>query len=148
MSFDYSKIPDFDDRKIPGKPKQEIKIKLGGDVYQVDLSDMSRDELISLKNQLDSELDDIKLQIKSAESRAAATGVYADRDWFYSAIAARKKKGRQVQRIQQELGKRKRERGESLRSPYEFFVDIARARIDDDLFEEMMTEAHDLYRNQ
>lgn len=63
--------------------------------------------------------DEITRQIEEAQTRAKQTGRYADSDWFGRAKSARRAAGREISRLQTELGQVKaaqraqnRERGE------------------------------------
>ena len=68
------------------------------------------DELLLLKEVVDTDLAQINSHLDAAKGRAAAGGQYADPAWFAKATHARRMKGRLSQSIQSQLGKKRRER--------------------------------------
>lgn len=120
-----------------------MKIKVGDQFKDFDLDTMSPDALLDLKLRLEEEIDDIKRQITEARAYAAAENVYADRDWYWAAVTAQRKKGRQVQAIQLALKKKKQR--PRIRSVPDAFMDIARAWLPSEMFQEMFEEAKERY---
>jgi hypothetical protein len=74
------------------------------------VSTMKEADLLTLKTLVDSDLTRIKAQIDEAKGKAAEMGVYSDGAWFRKATSAIRIKGLLSQRIQTELGKRRKER--------------------------------------
>ena len=103
-----------------------------------DITGLSKAELQELKIKIDSEIDAIRDQLKRVEATAASGGEYADPDWYWSAVRARKHKVRQSQMIQSEFTRRKEMRQGTIEG---HFVDIARIRLSSDLFDELLDEA-------
>lgn len=100
-----------------------------------------------LQDALDQLLEDcvqIKTQLDDAKSKAATEGEYADRAWFNSAQHALRIKGQQQQFIQRLLGERRRvERQTHNNSVERRFVEAAKRRLHDEVFQDLMTEAND-----
>jgi hypothetical protein len=117
-----------------------VKIVLNGQEKNLNLSTMSRAELLDLKMKLDTELDDIKDQIKRAEAHTAQTGEYAEPAWYWSAVRARKHKGRQSQAVQMELSKRRKER-KKVDPLANYFMNAARHTLDPNTFNEILSLA-------
>jgi len=83
------------------------KYRREGRLSGEDLKAASYDELLDLKVLVDENTAQIREQLDSAKSDAAATGIYADRNWFRSATAAMRIKGQLGQRIQNEIRRKK-----------------------------------------
>lgn len=69
---------------------------------------------IELEQELELALRDIasiKSQLEEARSRARTTGVYSDPDWYNGARYALRRKSLHLQRLQTEMGRRRRGRG-------------------------------------
>jgi len=107
------------------------------DGINLDLTGMSEDDLLVLKDELDGEITAIRIQIEGAKVKAA-DGEYSDRTWWFKANAALKIKGRQSQQIQNTLGRLRREKNRELEK---CFVDVARTQLSQAQFEEIMDEA-------
>jgi|JI10StandDraft_1071094.scaffolds.fasta_scaffold273698_1 hypothetical protein len=125
---------------------------------EIDLSKLSREELLELRVKLDKENDSIKMQIEAAEAKARQTNEYADNKWYQSAKTAKKIHGRQTQAVALELSKRKAQKRTDARlaasqdppkitrenkniSIQKAFVDIARTKLDPTLFNQILSEA-------
>jgi hypothetical protein len=63
-----------------------------------------KDALQREKLEVDTEIGDIRDQIRDAKGRAAATGVYSDRDWYRRVHGALRIRSQQSQEIQLRLG--------------------------------------------
>ncbi len=91
---------------------------------------------------LETEIADIKNQLRVARSKAAATGEYADHDWFCRASAALRIKGRQFNYLNREIGqqekKLRRERNDSWERR---FITVAKRRLDPETYESIVEEA-------
>lgn len=120
-----------------------MRIMVDGEQRNVDLSKMSRAALVELRDKLQDELVQIKIQLDTAKARVHTDGEYADADWYASAMAAKRLKGQQLQRIQTQLGKKRRGENDSVERA---FVDICRVRLHPETFQEIMGEANDRVR--
>ncbi len=74
------------------------------------VSTMKEADLLTLKTLVDTDITRIKAQIDEAKGKAAEMGVYSDGAWFRKATSAVRIKWLLSQRIQTELGKRRKER--------------------------------------
>jgi len=101
------------------------------------LQEMSDSELLDLKFKIDGEIENIRDQIDRAKADAA-TGEYSDRNWYWSAVRAKKIKGRQSQQIQNEMSRRKSERANDLPN---IFIDVAKEQLSNELFTEILQRA-------
>ncbi len=86
----------------------------------------------------------IRYQLEVAKSNAATEGDYSDPDWFRKATYALRMKSAQLQAINVEVGRRKRDMQSRLET---WFVRVARDILEEDLFEEIMDEAKHMARN-
>jgi len=100
-----------------------------------DLSGVSIDELAELKLRFETEISGITDQIDAAKERGNI-----DRAWMKRADAARRIYGRDCQRIQIEQGRRKRTQTASFERR---FVDAAKRRLTEDVFQGIMQEVLD-----
>lgn len=106
------------------------------------IENMSDAEIENRLAEVTEEIAQIKTQIGAAKAEAAATGNYADRDWFLRANHALRMKGREHQLLQTEHGKRRKAVRRDFNARVErAFIDVARRRLDPELFSEMWSEA-------
>ena len=98
-----------------------------------DLTKLSVDELATLKLYCEKEIDNITAQINGARERGKV-----DKNWLKKAEAARRIYGRDCQRIQIEQGRRKRAQTASFERR---FVDAAKRRLNEDVYQGIMNEA-------
>ena len=77
---------------------------------EYNIEDLGRDDLINLKAMLQEQSYDMQEQIAEAGRLKYETGQRADPDWFHRVKYALRKKKSEIQAIQNELGKRRRER--------------------------------------
>ncbi len=135
-------------------------IRHAGTAY--DTTQMSRDELMLLKLELEVELADIRTQLGNAQMRAREEGIFADEKWYLSAKSARAYKSRQIQYVSMLIGqigraeRAERHRLNSLqqRTLAEYFVVVAQQRLPEKEFQalralaverlEQQLEKHDL----
>jgi hypothetical protein len=120
-----------------------MQIRVNGEQRTVDLSKMTRSSLVELRDKPQEELVQVKIQLDNAKANVHTSGQYADAGWYASAMAARRLKGQQLQRIQTELGKRRREVNNNVERA---FIEIARIRLHPDTFQDFMDEANDRVR--
>jgi hypothetical protein len=109
-----------------------------------DLEAMTRDDLLQLKSQIDDRRAGIDSQIADAKTKVHTEGQYADPDWYGRANHAAKRMGRQSQKIQIELARKKglqKERNKSEVPISQYFLDVAREELDPEDLREMMQEA-------
>lgn len=103
---------------------------------------MSTDDLLELKVRMESRQADITMQLGSAKDKAAAAGEYANPAWYRNASRAKAAYGHDIQRIQNILKQRKeRQNGNS--SLENLFVTIAKRRLDETVFKDIMAEARE-----
>lgn len=120
---------------------EEKRFPLTNKEFDLSMDGLSRDELVDLKNDLESDMDGIRMQLEDAKTDLITEGKYADRDWYVRANRALKIKGRHCQRIQQRLGKLKANKPQVLRPLAECFMDVARETLDTGLFQEILEDA-------
>ena len=108
----------------------------------MNFENMTTAELERLLGETTEKLASIKTQLDFAKSDAAAAGDFSDRDWFNRARHAVRMSGREHQLLMQELGKRRkaerRARNDALQHR---FMEVARRRLDQGLFRELVAEA-------
>lgn len=114
-------------------------VRINGE--DVNLSTLTKHELMQLKHRMEDENDSIRDQLRRAEAHQKSTGEYADPNWYWSAVRAYKYRTRTVQAIQIELSKRKVT--DRSRVP-DNFMDVARLRLDPELFQELLREAQEV----
>ena len=73
-----------------------------------DLKAASRDELLEVKGFLDGDIQKITTDLQVAGVKRRTEGVYSDPIWYQKATFAKRIKGMLSQRIQTELGRKKR----------------------------------------
>jgi hypothetical protein len=89
----------------------------------------SHAELLQLKLQLEGELATIRRQLDHAKAEARASGKFANPSWWAKAHQALRRKGRQCQQVQMELGRLRKAR---IRSVEGHFLDVCRERMGGD----------------
>ncbi len=95
---------------------------------------------LSLEQQNDALLEKIaalKLQLDTAKGKAWTSGEYSDPDWFNRANYALRMTQREHQQVQRDIGEKNRRVG----AVEQRFMDVARRRLDPDLFHSLMDEA-------
>jgi len=113
-----------------------------------DLSEINdRNLLLTMKAEIDADIDNIRDQLKRAEVTLKTTGKYADPDWYWKAVRARKLKARDSQKIQLRLGQIRKER-KGRKTVSDFFVDIAKERLERGQFYDYLDEAEFRYKEQ
>jgi ubiquitin len=86
-----------------------------GRVKPANLKEASTEELLELKQEVDTNIAAIGGELMEAKANATAHGEYSDPDWFRRATMAKKMKGQLSQRIQTALSKKKAEQKEKNR---------------------------------
>jgi hypothetical protein len=81
----------------------------------LDLQGKKRTELLKLKLELGSDMDNIRGQLEKAKHEYRKSGRRADEDWFRRADSVLRIKGRQVQQIQVRLAEMHEEGGGAAR---------------------------------
>jgi hypothetical protein len=85
---------------------------------------------------------EIESQLDAARAQVKQGGEYADPDWYHRATYAVKTKKQMYQRLQDELGVIKRkEKGTKGRVLGNCFIDVARRRLDEEVFSSILVEA-------
>lgn len=96
------------------------------------------EEIERIRDELQADADVIKFQLDGAD-------VGRDKKWEARARFALRKKNAQIQRLARKVGEfRREERSEKARSIYRYFVDAARRRLQEDVFNDLMDEAHQI----
>lgn len=107
----------------------------------INVAHMTTEALEARFSNLLLELAKINTQVDRAKSNAAATGNYSDRDWFQRASAARRLHGVEQQLIQAELGKRRKAERRAINNRIEGrFIEVAKRKLDPQLYQELMAE--------
>ena len=100
------------------------------------------DTLLLWSSEVEADIAGIRSALDHAKGHYIATGEYADPQWFAKASSAARLQGVLKNTIQGRISVLKRqERLRSTRVVAEYFVDIARHRLDKDLFWEMLNDA-------
>lgn len=103
----------------------------------------SRTELMTLRNEIQYKADAIKSQIEKAKRAEELS----DPDWFQRAGEALRAASRQVQTLNTRMAiVRNEEKQKNIKrasSVHEAFIEVARRRLDDELFWEIMHEAEE-----
>lgn len=107
----------------------------------IDTDGLSYEEAQKLLLRLDEGVANIEEQIRRAAAKTYETGNYADPDWFNKATFARKALQRSRQALQVEVGQKRKKAKHSEKTFSEHFVDVARERLDEDLFHEFLRMA-------
>jgi len=107
---------------------------------EINLEQFNNDELLRMKIELESEMDDIKSQLSRAEAKVHSEGLYADPVWYARAKSALRVKGRQCQQIQLMLRKNKKKK-KTERPMAEHFIDICRDTLEENDFKDILEEA-------
>ena len=106
-----------------------------------DLEAMSRDELLTLKSQIDNRKAGIDSQIADAKTKVHTSGEYADPEWYGRANHAAKRMGRQSQAVQIELARQKqlqKDRNKTEVPVSQYFMDVAREEMQPQDFRDML----------
>jgi len=110
----------------------------------IDVNEFSDEELEAHLHELLEKIASIKYQIDTAKSKCAETGDYSDNDWFNRAKYALRMNGREQQIVQAELAKRRKAKRRQYNNTVERnFMEVAKRRLDPDLFKEFVSEAED-----
>jgi hypothetical protein len=107
----------------------------------LDVNSLSREQILDMLPQLTAEMDEIRTQIEDAKAKAAATGDYADREWFRRAKYALRAKGRLHQQLQYRLGVLRKERSTQSTEVEKQFVNVAREVLPDEQFHRILQTA-------
>lgn len=100
------------------------------------------EQLLDMKMEIDSALDDIKNQLDRAKANAQQ-GIMAEPDWFARINGAKRILGRKSQRIQMELSKRKEQARRDHKSYQAAFIAVAKRILSADLYTRIETEARE-----
>lgn len=110
-----------------------------------DYSKLNLDQLKALKDKILIDINRLKATIKRAKSKAQFEGKHSDYNWFNKQNNMLRIKQEQHQLVMQEAGKRKRENREKQQQILERrFMDIAKVRLTEELFYEMLNDARTL----
>ena len=114
-----------------------------------DLSKFSVAELEALRNDVESSMVSIKSQLERAKSDAYTKGVYSDSDWFLRTQHAHRALGTEHQRLNREIGARRKEERRQWSSSFPgAFMAVARKRLDPGLYEAIYAEATQLTQSK
>jgi hypothetical protein len=118
-----------------------MRIKIDQEVREVDLTTMRRCKLMDLKLYVQTQKDMISGQLDQAAVAFRSGGERADPAWRQRARCALKMRCREIQAIDNELARRKREDTKELAH---CFIDQARRLLDEDVFDNIMAAARDV----
>ncbi len=104
----------------------------------LDLRHKSREELLRTKSFLEAELSSIRTQLDRARADARKLGRFADLSWWGKVHQALRIKGRQCQQIQLELRRFRLAKQQSVES---YFLEVARERMDPEVFQTFLETA-------
>jgi hypothetical protein len=104
----------------------------------VDLDSLSLDELQRELDVVEHRITDISAQLDAATARLNADGVYADPMWFAKAKSAKRYAGTHHQRLLRHMAARRRQ---TQADPAHCFIQVARQRLDKQLFDSIMDDA-------
>jgi len=108
----------------------------------MDIKNISTEDIEKRLSGITAEMAQIKAQIGNAKGYAAATGEYANSQWYNKANLALRIKGREHQALQLEYGKRRRAERRAYNANVEQnFIQVARLHLDTAKFQEIMDEA-------
>jgi hypothetical protein len=101
-------------------------------------------ELLTIKLQMEERIDEIKDQIERVKSMTEKpTNGFGSKSWHQRAVKSRKAYARDIQRIQLELKTRKDTQKTGAPRLENNFVTIARRRLDETVFNDIMNEARE-----
>lgn len=109
---------------------------------EIDLAEMTRDELLALKQEILQEIDAIKGQLEMADARKAELGEEYDRIWYAKAKCALRYKTRTHEAICACLSKTS-PRNRDFNS---FFYENAKRTLSESVFSEIHDRAHDQHQ--
>lgn len=104
----------------------------------INLNEMSEDELHSMRSALEEDMRQIRAQLEMAAARYNETGQASNSTWVVRARSALRAKGAQSQRVQVELGRRRRTRGKEYAT---HFIDAAREILPEGVYSMIQNEA-------
>lgn len=110
--------------------------------FENDIKKLSRGELLHVKTGLIEILNEIKHRIGISKSRAFQYGKYSDSDIFREMQAAERSVSKHIEATNHALSRLKGKRTESVERE---FVDVAKKRLPNDLFWEIMSAAQDKF---
>ena len=112
----------------------------------INLKKLSTIELEDARDELEIKIITIKGQVELAKSEAKVAGEFSDIYWFNKAKQALRISGQQHQFIIRELATRRKEKKKIEDNSVEnHFVNIARSKLDEDVFLNILQEAVDAH---
>lgn len=103
-----------------------------------------RDELNAKKIEVDALIDKLKAQLNVAQANFRITGRYADPVWWARTSDQLARARRDSQRLQLQLGMTRYEPSDVAIA----FIDIAKRRLSEEVWQEMMEEARDVAKSK
>lgn len=126
----------------PEKHEKNFKPRIH--LSDIDLRLKSIEELEALRDELEEAIAGIKLQLANAKAKVATSGEYSDPGWYNAAQFALRMKGRDHQRLLREIGLRNKTKRITIsNSDQQRFIDVARRRLDPELFADLWREARE-----
>jgi hypothetical protein len=124
-----------------GSPRKDLEF----DEKTIDVGSLSKDQCLRLLVQLQEGITGIDIQLNESKGKPKEDRTPGDRQWFNSAVAARKIKGNIRQKVQARLSVlNKAEKESNIKKNKAFtqlFLSAARRRLPQDLFNEIWEEA-------
>lgn len=116
-------------------------IKPSGEVIETDQK--SIDELVALMEHLEEKCLDMDAQIAAAKAQAKVGAIPMEQEWYNKIRRALFLYRRDVQKLKTEIAaRRKRERIANSKQVSDFFVELCRERMPEELFEALRAEAY------
>ena len=115
------------------------------DSPRVRAAESEYERLLREKETIDRDLAEIKAQLTEARANVARSGEYADPEWWNRALFAARRKARESQRLQREIGEAKRKLGKLRNAEYDrCFIEAARGLLDVPVFQRIENAARQL----
>lgn len=115
------------------------------DGERIDPNALSLDQLIALKDKLDTQADGINHDLTLARARKIETGEYTDAQWYARATLALKHKRRQTEHLKNLIAALKKEariaKASKERHVSHYFMQICQDRMPVDVFQAVFEEA-------
>lgn len=106
----------------------------------VNINELSKNELLKAKLELELDIDNIKGQLDLAKSKVASSGEYADPIWYRNATQAMRIKQKQLQFLMMKIKDKK----ECDLSIPQLFMNMAEKLLDEETFNQILESANDL----
>ena len=113
---------------------------------EVDLREMTRAEVVELKDEISVQLYDIKANIAETKRLVYVNGEHAAPGWFLRAEAAQKHAGQSILKINRWLGEMREAKKQHAIELARLFRDVAYEQLDKEVYFAIENEALDMMR--